>query len=118
MTDENIDVFFHCDTDWTRFLPYFKEFPKARCVLQLDGAADIFKAKEILGGHMTLMGDVPAPLLSLDTPEAVTAYCKKLIEVVGKDGGFILSSGCETPFNSKVENVRAMVQAGNELTWN
>ena len=48
MADADIDIIFHCDCDWTRFLPYFKEFPRARCVLQLDGATDIFKAKEIL----------------------------------------------------------------------
>ena len=67
---------------------------------------------------MTIHGDVPAPLLTLGTPEDVFAYCKKLIEVVGEGGGFILSSGCSTPYNSKIENVAAMVRAGNELTWN
>lgn len=117
MADADIDVIFHCDTDWTRFLPYFKEFPRGRCVLQLDGATDIFKAKEILRDHMALHGDVPATILTLGTPEQVTAYCKKLIEVIGEGGGFILSSGCSTPYDSKIENVRAMVRAGNELTW-
>ena len=117
MADADIDVVFHCDCDWTRFLPYFKEFPAKRCLLQLDGATDIFKAKEILNQHMALHGDVPAPLLTLGTPEDVYAYCKKLIEVIGEGGGFVLSSGCSTPSDSKIENVRAMVRAGNELTW-
>ena len=39
----------------------------------------------------------------------VEAYCKKLIDVVGEDGGFILSSGCTVPANSKFENLKAMV---------
>lgn len=117
MADADIDVIFHCDCDWTRFLPYFKEFPAKRCVLQLDGATDIFKAKEILKDHMALHGDVPAPLLTLGTPEEVSAYCEKLIKVVGEGGGFILSSGCSIPSNAKIENVRAMVRAGNEITW-
>ncbi|MEK7353155.1 MAG: uroporphyrinogen decarboxylase family protein [Chloroflexota bacterium] len=117
MADADLDIIFHCDCDWTRFLPYFKEFPAKRCVLQLDGASDIFKAKEILEDHMALHGDVPAPLLTLGTPEEVYAYCKKLIEVIGEGGGFILSSGCSTPSNAKIGNVRAMVRAGNELTW-
>ncbi len=117
MADTGADIIFHCDCDWTRFLPYFKEFPAKRCVLQLDGATDIFKAREILGDHMALHGDVPAPLLTLGTPEQVYDYCKTLIERIGSGGGFILSSGCSTPDNSKIENVRAMVRAGNELTW-
>lgn len=118
LTDADIDVVFHLDCDWTAFLPYFKEFPRGRCLMQLDGATDIFKAKEILRDHMALMGDVPPGLLAMGTPEEVTAYCRKLIEVVGDGGGFILNSGCETPINSKPENVLAMVRAGNELTWN
>lgn len=117
MADADIDVIFHCDCDWTRFLPYFKEFPRARCVLQLDGATDIFKAKEVLKDHMVLHGDVPAPLLTLGESEDVYAYCQKLIQVIGDGGGFILSSGCSVPYNAKIENVRAMVKAGNELTW-
>ena len=119
MADEGADIVFHCDCDWTRFLHYFKEFPAKRCLLQLDGATDIFKAREVLGDHMALHGDVPAPLLTLGTPDEVFAYCKKLIEQIGKaGGGFVLSSGCSTPDNSKIENVRAMVRAGNELAWN
>jgi hypothetical protein len=117
MADAGADIIFHCDCDWTRFLPYFKEFPARRCILQLDGATDIFKAREILGDHMALHGDVPAPLLTLGTPDQVYDYCRNLIEKIGGGGGFILSSGCSTPDNSKIENVRAMVRAGNELTW-
>jgi hypothetical protein len=117
LVDDDIDVIFHCDTNWIRFLPYFKEFPRARCVLQLDGATDIFKAKEILRDHMAIQGDVPATILTLGTPEQVTDYCKKLIEVVGEGGGFILGTGCSLPFDAKVENFRAMIKAGNELTW-
>ena len=118
MADAGADIVFHCDCDWTRFLPYFKEFPAKRCLLQLDGASDIFKARQVLGDHMALHGDVPAPLLTLGSPDEVYAYCKRLIDVIGKEGGgFVLSSGCSTPDNSKIENVRAMVRAGNELTW-
>jgi uroporphyrinogen-III decarboxylase len=117
LTDAGMDLVFHCDTNWTRFLPYFKEFPRKRCLLQLDGATDIFKAKEILQDHMAIMGDVPATLLSMGTPEEVTNYCQKIIKGIGEGGGFVLSSGCSVPHDAKVENVRAMVKAGNELTW-
>ena len=49
----------HFDANWTRDLERLKEFPKGKCVLSLDGKTDIFKAKEILGDHMCIMGDVP-----------------------------------------------------------
>jgi uroporphyrinogen-III decarboxylase len=45
------------------------------------------------------------------TPDEVDAYCKKLIEDCGQGGGFILGAECETPWDSKRENVVAMKQA-------
>ncbi len=100
----------HFDASWDRDLEYLKEFPRARCVLALDGRTDIFKAKTILGGHMCLMGDVPPRMLTLGTPAEVTAYCRRLREEVGP-GGFILASGCDVPIDAKYENVKAMVES-------
>ena len=70
---------------------------------------DIFKAKEILGGKQCIMGDVSASLLTYGTRDEVEEYCTKLIDVVGKGGGFILSSGCNVPVDAKFENVKAMI---------
>jgi uroporphyrinogen-III decarboxylase len=103
---------YHFDSDWTGHLPYFTQMPKAKCILEIDSATDIFKAKEVLRGHTCIMGDVPATLFKLGTPAQVVEYCKKLIDVVGTDGGFILSSGCEVPHDAKWENVKAMVDFG------
>ena len=76
---------------------------------ELDSLTDIFEAKRVLKGHMCIAGDVPASLTSLGTPEEVEAYCRKLIDVVGEDGGFILSTGCTCPADCKFENLAAMV---------
>jgi len=107
----NITPILHLDSNWTPFLHYFKEFPRGKCILNLDGVTDIFKAKEILGDHMCIMGDVPAALLKLGEPEEVEAYCQRLIREVGADGGFILSSGCTIPIDARPENVKAMLQS-------
>jgi hypothetical protein len=112
-----ITALLHCDTDWTRFFEYFRRFPRGSCILELDGASDIFRAKEMLGDVMCIMGDVPAAMLAFSAPEKVRDYCKRLIEIVGKGGGFILSSGCSIPANAKPENVRAMYEAVEEYGW-
>lgn len=101
---------FHLDSDWTRGMKYFREFPKGSVILGLDGKTDIFAAKQIIGDHCCLMGDVPASLLSFGKPEEVDAYCEKLIREVGPKG-FILSSGCDAPYNSKLENLKAMADS-------
>ncbi|MDD5713170.1 MAG: uroporphyrinogen decarboxylase family protein, partial [Smithellaceae bacterium] len=107
----------HCDTNWTKFFDLFLRFPAQRCILELDGKSDITAAKEILGRHMCIMGDVPAELLALGSRDDVLGYCRRLIETVGKDGGFILSSGCSLPANAKVENVRALYEAAETWGW-
>ncbi|MGQ9675340.1 MAG: cobalamin-dependent protein [Chloroflexota bacterium] len=109
---EGIVPWLHLDTDWSMNLPYFKQLPKGKCVCDLDGTTDIFRAKEILGGHMCISGDVPAALLTLGKPEEVEAYCRRLIDEVGEGGGFMLTTGCECPINVKPENLRAMVETG------
>jgi hypothetical protein len=104
----------HFDADWTRDLECLRELPKAKCVLALDGSTDIFRAKRSLGDHMCLMGDVPPRMMTLGSPEEITAYCRRLIGEVGP-GGFILSSGCDVPIDAPYENVRAMVAAATGL---
>lgn len=110
LAEEGIVTILHFDDNWTKNLPYFLQFPKGKCVLMLDGRTDIFKAKEILGNHMCIMGDVPASLLTLGTPEDVENYVKRLIDRVGRNGGFILCSGCEVPLDTKDENFRSMIE--------
>ena len=93
-------------------LQYFKEMPNGKCILELAAQTDIFTAKTFLGDHMCLMGDVPATLFKLGTPQEVEAYCKRLIDEVGEGGGFILSSGCGIPHDARPENVQAMILTG------
>ena len=100
----------HFDADWTRDLERFREFPKGKCVLSLDGKTDIFKAKELLGDHMCIMGDVPARMLTLGTPQEVSDYSRRLVREIGPSG-FILAQGCDIPPDARYENVKAMVEA-------
>ena len=109
---EGIIPWLHFDTDWGINLPYLTKLPKGKCICDLDGTTDIFKAKEILKGHMCISGDVPASLLTVGKPEDVEEYCKRLIDEVGEGGGFMLTTGCECPIDAKPENIRAMVETG------
>jgi uroporphyrinogen-III decarboxylase len=108
--DAGLIALLHLDSDWTRELERFKELPRGKCIMALDGETDIFRAKEILGNHMCIMGDVPASMLFLGHPHDVYQYCSRLIRELGPQG-FILQSGCDIPTNAKLENVQAMVAA-------
>ena len=46
---------------------------------------DIFKARETLGGHLCIMGDVPASLFAFGQPEQAAAYSDRVLDVMGTD---------------------------------
>jgi hypothetical protein len=100
----------HLDSSWDRELARFRELPKAKAIMALDGETDIFKAKAILGDHVCLMGDVPPAMFCFEPADQVFEYGRRLIRELGPEG-FILHSGCDIPENAKLENVQAMVAA-------
>jgi uroporphyrinogen-III decarboxylase len=114
---EGIVTWFHLDLNWDKNIPYFKQLPRGSAILALDSSTNIFAAKEVLRGHLCLAGDVHPALMSLGKPEEVEAYCKRLIDEVGGDGGFILGTGCEMPTAVKLDNWRAMVQTGRNYEF-
>jgi uroporphyrinogen-III decarboxylase len=111
LVDAGFTPILHFDHDWTRDLVHLRELPARKCILQLDGMTDIRRAKEVLGDHMCLMGDVPPTLLATGTPEDVRIYVRDLIRDVG-DRGFLLAAGCDAPVNAKPENMEALCAAG------
>lgn len=108
--EEGANVYLHSDLCWDRFIDYLKELPKGKCIFHPDSSTDIFKAGEVLKGHMCIMGDVSPALLTLGTPDEVYDYSKKLIDEFAPQG-FIMAAGCCIPPNAKIENVKAMIAA-------
>jgi len=93
-------------------LEVIKDLPKGAVVWWFD-QTDIFRAKEILGDTACICGNVPSSILLKGTPATVKDHCRKLIEVVGQNGGYILTSGAIMN-QAKPENIRAMMEAAKE----
>ena len=97
-------VFF--EGDYTSRLEYLLEMPKGKVYAHMD-TTDIFKAKEILNGHVCLAGNVPCSILQTGTPDDVKAYAKKLIDIVGRDGAYIMST--RSPVDDAIpENLKVL----------
>lgn len=108
--DNGVIPILHLDSCWDLGLEYFLDLPKGKCIMALDGKTDIFKAKEVVGDHMCIMGDVPSQMAALGKVEEVEAYCNRLVREIGPTG-FILCSGCDIPYNAKLENIQAMLRS-------
>ncbi len=101
----------YLEGDWSAHLHRLLELPKGKILFDIDTQGDIYKAKEILGGHSCIAGGVQDSQLILGTPEQVREHVRDLCETVGKDGGYIISAGCNFPYTTKPENFRAMIDA-------
>jgi hypothetical protein len=90
-------------------LEIIKDLPRGKVIWYFD-RTDMFRAKKILGDNACISGNVPASLLITGTPKEVKEYCRKLIEVCGEGGGFILTGGASID-KGDPNNLRAMTEA-------
>ena len=78
----------HCDGNWDLMIPRFRELPRASCVVELDGATNIRKAREVLADHLCIKGDARAALLALGRRrKRWSPTARDLIDFMGHDGG-------------------------------
>ena len=100
-------VLFYAEGNWDAHLDRFAELPERSIVFHLD-RSDPAKAHKILGRKFCLSGGVPNDMLAYGTPDEVRACCKKLIDTVGRDGGYIMDASAIVQNDAAVENMRAM----------
>ena len=97
----------HMDTSWSDRLHYLRELPKGKIYMHMDERTDIFKAKEILGDHICIQGNLKPSLFTLGTPSMVEKQTKEIIDKCAEGGGLFV--GSEIPDNAKLENIKAMI---------
>jgi len=97
---------------YNKRLNHLTELPESS-VLWFFDRTDMHKAKDILGGHSPIMGNVPIAMIATGTPEQVKGCCKDLIDYCGKGGGYILCSGTQLD-DAREDTVRAMIEFTKE----
>jgi hypothetical protein len=86
------------------------ELPKGKIVASIE-AVDVVRAKEILGGHTSLLVRSPnsCKLWSLNQLES---FVKDLIDKGGKDGGLLIV--IKKPDSVQIEELQAMLKSIKE----
>jgi len=93
--------------NWGRWLKYTAQLPEGSIIYHVD-QENIFEAHEVLGEKFCISGGIPNDLLAMGTPDEVKVYCKKVIDGVAKDGGYIMDASAIIQSDAKVENLKAM----------
>ena len=101
--------------DCTSRLEVIADIPPGKAVYWFE-RTDLLRAKAELGRITCLRGNVPSSMMTTGTPEDVDACCRRLIETVGKDGGFILDGAIGIFEEAKTENERCMFEAAHRYT--
>jgi uroporphyrinogen-III decarboxylase len=85
-------VLFYAEGSWDAHLQAFAELPDASIIYHVD-RGDIFEVHQALGRKFCISGGVPNWLLAQGTSQEVRDCCKKIIDGVARDGGYIMDAG-------------------------
>ena len=76
---------------------------------------DVFEMKRRYGEHLCFYGGISTQrTLPYGTVDQVKGEVKRLIDVVGENGGYIVSPAHDIPADAKSENIAAMIEVVQE----
>lgn len=104
---------FYAEGKWDHHLDDFATLPERSIVYHAD-RGDIFLAHKKLHHKFALSGGIPNVLLSYGKPEEVREHCKKVIDGVAKDGGYIMDASAIMQNDTSIENLRVLTDFTRE----
>jgi hypothetical protein len=99
---------------WDQRLKYLTELPKGKTVGYFDNT-DLFKAKEVIGDTMCIVGGMKVSMLVDGTAHEVRDRTRRHCELVGKGGGYIMTTNTGELEGCNPELVKAWVDATREF---
>jgi len=100
---------FYAEGKWHHHLDAFLELPEGSIVFHVD-RDDVFEVHKRLGHRFCISGGIPNYLLAFEKPSQVRAFCKKVIDEVAQDGGYIMDAGAIMQNDISVDNIKAMTE--------
>ncbi|MBN1817528.1 MAG: hypothetical protein JW828_09205 [Sedimentisphaerales bacterium] len=106
-------VLFYAEGKWMRHLEAFLELPEGSIVFHCD-QDDLFEVHKKIGHRFAISGGIPNFLLAYETPDKVRAFCKRIIDEVACDGGYIMDASAIMQNEISIENIKAMTEFTRE----
>ena len=89
-----------------------RDIPDGSTIWMFD-QTDLREVKQRFAGWACFGGNIASSLLVTATAEEMSTHVKRLIDDVGRDGGYILSAGAVVD-DARAENLHAMIETGRE----
>ncbi|GAH37558.1 unnamed protein product, partial [marine sediment metagenome] len=112
LIDEGCFPFIWAEGGYNSRLEVIRDLPKGKTAWLFD-QTDMAKAKKALDGIACVAGNMPMDLLTVGTTQDAIAHAKRLIDICGKGGGYIMANGAFFD-EVKWENLRAIVDTVKE----
>ena len=103
----------YAEGEWNANLKWIAELPDLSIIYHVD-RGDIFEVHRAVGHKFCLSGGLPNDLLAFGKPDDIRAHCKKVIDGVARDGGYIMDASAIMQDDTKAENLRAMTEFTRE----
>jgi len=100
---------FYAEGKWRHHFDAFRELPDRSIVFHCD-QDDIFEAHKRLHDKFALSGGIPNVLLSFGKTDEVRTLCRRVLEEVARDGGYIMDAGAIMQDDTSIENLRALTE--------
>ena len=111
---EGHQTLFYAEGNWDAHLDAFHELPERSIVYHID-RGDPQTVHNKLHDKFAISGGLNNITLAIGTPEQVRSEVKKLIDILGKEGGYIMDASAIIQNDAKIENMKAMVEATREF---
>jgi len=108
--EDGIQTIWYAEGNWDKWLKHTAELPEKSIIYHSD-KGDISEVHRQVGEKFAISGGIPNDLLAFGSPEEVEEYCKKIIQTVGKDGGYLMDASAIIQSDAKIENIKAMTDA-------
>ena len=106
-----VPIQFHCCGKIDKLIPYLLNMNIDSLAPIQTNVNDIFQLKKDYNDRLTLVGNLSIDgVLAFGTPDDVVLQTRKLIEIVGKDGGYIVASSHSIVDAIPPENYFAMME--------
>jgi hypothetical protein len=107
-------VLFYAEGKWEPHLERFNELPAGSIIYHCD-RDDLAEVKRVLGKKFCISGGLSNVKLAMSTPDEVRDECKRIIDLMAPDGGYVFDASAIVQNDALVENVRAMTEAVREF---